>query len=155
MKAKYINPFIKASKKVLEKTMGLEPKMGSPYVKSTPFPLKEVILVIGITGQVKGQIVIGMQQETAKKVASKMMMGMEVPELNEMAKSALSELGNMILGNTATLIANEGVEIDITPPTLMVGKDISLSFSDSKTLGLDLSTEFGDFVFDINLKEVD
>ena len=48
---------------------------------------------------------------------------------------------------------NEGVDIDITPPTLMVGKDINLSFADAKTLGLDFSSEIGGISFDINLKD--
>ena len=38
-----------------------------------------------------------------------------------MAKSALSELGNMILGNAATILSGDNVLIDITPPTLGTG----------------------------------
>ena len=35
--------------------------------------------------------------------------------------SALSELGNMILGNAATVLSTKGVVIDITPPTIIRG----------------------------------
>ena len=38
-----------------------------------------------------------------------------------MSCSALCELGNMILGNAATLFAAGGIGIDITPPTLSHG----------------------------------
>lgn len=155
MKVEYINPFIKASKEVLKMTMDLDVEIGKPYVKKTPFPLHEVILVVGVTGEIKGQVVISFKKEVAKKIASKMMMGMPVEELNDMAKSAISELSNMILGNTATLIANLGIEVDITPPTLMVGTDISLSFNNSETIGMPLHSEIGDIVYDISLKEVE
>ena len=50
-----------------------------------------------------------------------MMMGMPVTEIDDMAKSALSELGNMIMGNAATLLSNKNFRIDITPPTLGMG----------------------------------
>ncbi len=153
MKVEYINPFIKASKEVFKMTMNLELEVGRPYVKKTPFALKDVVLVVGITGEVKGQVIINFEMDIAKKIASKMMMGMEVNELDEMSKSAISELGNMIMGNTATLIANQGISIDITPPTLMIGKEISLSFSDSQTIGLPLHSEIGDIIYDISLKE--
>jgi len=153
MKVEYINPFIKASKEVVKMTMGLDLEIGKPSVKKTPFPLDEVILVVGVTGQIKGQVIISMKMEVAKTVASKMMMGMPVDELNDMAKSAISELGNMIMGNTATLIANQGISVDITPPTLMLGKDISLSFNASQTIELPLHSEIGDIIYDIALKE--
>jgi len=138
MKVEYINPFIKASKEVFKMTMNLELEVGRPYVKKTPFALKDVVLVVGITGEVKGQVIINFEMDIAKKIASKMMMGMEVNELDEMSKSAISELGNMIMGNTATL---------------MIGKEISLSFSDSQTIGLPLHSEIGDIIYDISLKE--
>jgi len=153
MKVEYINPFIKASKEVFKMTMNLELEIGRPYVKKTPFALKDVVLVVGITGEVKGQVIINFEMDIAKKIASKMMMGMEVNELDEMSKSAISELGNMIMGNTATLIANKGISIDITPPTLMIGKEINLSFSNSQTIGLPLHSEIGDIIYDISLKE--
>lgn len=153
MKVEYINPFIKASKEVFKVTMNLELEIGRPYVKKTPFALKDVVLVVGITGEVKGQVIINFEMDIAKKIASKMMMGMEVNELDEMSKSAISELGNMIMGNTATLIANKGISIDITPPTLMIGKEINLSFSNSQTIGLPLHSEIGDIIYDISLKE--
>jgi len=153
MKVEYINPFIKASKEVFKMTMNLDLEIGRPYVKKTPFALKDVVLVVGITGEVKGQVIINFEMDIAKKIASKMMMGMEVNKLDEMSKSAISELGNMIMGNTATLIANQGISIDITPPTLMIGKEINLSFSDSQTIGLPLHSEIGDIIYDIALKE--
>jgi chemotaxis protein CheX len=153
MKVEYINPFIKASKEVVKMTMGLDLKIGKPRVKKTPFHLDEVVLVVGVTGEIKGQVIISTKLEVAKRIASKMMMGMPVDELNDMAKSAISELGNMIMGNTATLIANEGISVDITPPTLMLGKDISLSFNSSQTIELPLHSEIGDIIYDIALKE--
>lgn len=42
-----------------------------------------------------------------------------VTEIDEMSKSAISELGNMISGNAGTLLYNQGVTVDITPPKII------------------------------------
>lgn len=153
MKVEYINPFIKASTEVLKMIAQIDFKTGKPYMKSSPFTPSSVMIVVGITGEIQGQAVISMTQELAMGVASKMMMGMPVTELDEMAKSALSELGNMIMGNAATLLYNEEVQVDITPPSLMVGEGIVISSATMATVGVPLNSELGTMNFDISIKE--
>ena len=83
-----------------------------------------LFIMLGITGEITGQVCVVMGADTAKDIASRMMMGMPVDALDDMAKSALSELGNMMMGNAATLLSNNNILIDITPPTLLVGSAI-------------------------------
>mgnify|MGYP001196964668 CR=1 FL=1 len=83
----------------------MEMSIGKPYVKTTEFGEDSVIIMIGITGEMRGQVMIAMKITKACEIASKMMMGMPVPELDEMAMSAISELGNMIMGNAATILS--------------------------------------------------
>lgn len=153
MKVEYINPFLKASVEVLRMMAQLEFAMGKPYLKTSPFTPENLIIVVGITGEIRGQAVISMNLDTAKKIASSMMMGMPVDEMDEMAKSALSELGNMIMGNSATLLFNQGVNIDITPPTMMMGENMSISSGQMTTLSVPLTSEIGTITFDISMKE--
>lgn len=153
MKAEYINPFIKASTEVLRQIANLEFKTGAPYLKTSPFGADNLIILVGITGEIRGQAVISMTETMARSVASSMMMGMPVDALDEMAKSALSELGNMIMGNTATLLFNAGVNIDITPPTLMIGEKMQISSTGMKTIGVPLTCSLGEITIDISVKE--
>ena len=74
----------------------------------------------------KGQAVLAMDIEHAKQIASKMIFGMPVAELDEMACSALNELSNMIMGNTATVFSTQGKIIDITPPISMSGTNLRM-----------------------------
>ena len=46
-----------------------------------------------------------------------MMMGMPVTALDDMSASAINELGNMMMGNAATILSTKGIAMDITPPT--------------------------------------
>lgn len=153
MKVEYINPFLKASVDVLRMMAQIEFTMGKPYLKTSPFTAENLIIVVGITGEIRGQAVISMTNDMAKTIASCMMMGMPVPEMDEMAKSALSELGNMIMGNSATLLFNQGVNIDITPPTLMMGENMSISSAQMTTLSVPLTSPQGTITFDISIKE--
>lgn len=153
MKAEYINPFIKASTEVLKTIANIDFQTGTPYLKGNPFGADNLIILVGITGEIRGQAVISMSFEMAKHVASCMMMGMPVEEIDEMAKSALSELGNMIMGNTATLLFNQGVNIDITPPTLMIGEKLQISSGGMQTVGVPLICDAGTVTVDVSVKE--
>jgi len=153
MKVEYINPFIKASTEVLKMITQCEFTTGKPYIKNSPFEACNVMILLGITGEIRGQASLSMSEETAMAIASKMMMGMPVNELDEMAKSALSEMGNMIMGNAATLLFNDGVHVDITPPSLMVGQSISVSSGEMQTVGVPMNSELGQLNFDISIKE--
>ena len=114
----YINPFLMAATNIIKDICQIDMQVGKPYVKQTAFADDSVIIMIGITGEMRGSVIIALTYNKALEIASKMMMGMPVTELDEMATSAISELGNMIMGNAATILSTKGVGIDITPPTL-------------------------------------
>ncbi len=146
-----INPFISASQSVLKDMAQLSTKMGSPYLKSPSYEGDVITVIIGITGEMRGQVIFSMQEPEACTIASHMMMGMPVPELNDMAKSAVSELTNMILGNAATIFSTKGISVDITPPNLVMGSNLSFTVSDSKTICVPLNREDGSAFMELNI----
>jgi len=143
MKVEYINPFIEASMKIINHTTGLSAKLGNVFVKDKPYTNESIIVLIGLTGQISGSAVISFNKPFALKIASSMMMGMQVNELDEMAKSAIGELCNMILGNTATIFSTRGINIDITPPTIFTGDNIQLTIHKSIVVCVPLIFEDG------------
>jgi chemotaxis protein CheX len=152
MKVEYVNAFIKASTEVLNNFVAEKFSVGRPFIRQNPFPTSEIVIILGITGEFKGQAVFSMGLDVAKAIASGMMMGMPVNEIDEMAKSALSELGNMIMGNSATLLFNQGIKIDITPPSLVKGTSIEISFAGMETMCVSLVSNMGNVEFDIAIK---
>ncbi|MBN2898053.1 MAG: chemotaxis protein CheX [Clostridia bacterium] len=153
MKVEYINAFIKATSQVFKTIANIDLSVGKPYVMPSPFEATNLVIIVGITGEIQGQAVIGMTEETAKSLASAMMMGMPVEKLDDMSKSALQELSNMIMGNSATLLFNEGVVVDITPPTLMTGQHIEVSTGSMKTITVPLNCPVGEVLLNISTKE--
>ncbi len=123
---KYVNPFLKATVTVFE-MLGLPGgRPGKVSISDLTFPVDTFLIQVGVTGGMRGQVFIAFADDRAKAVASVMMMGMPVNELDEMACSALGELGNMILGNTATIFSTQNIIFDITPPMLLHGKGLKL-----------------------------
>lgn len=127
MNVDHINPFLMASAKILKEMCFVDAKIGKPFIKDPVFMDRTLVILIGFTGRMRGQVMIAFEHDIACDIASKMIM-MPVTELDEFAKSAISELGNMILGNAATIFSTKGIEIDITPPTIGNG---SMVFSNT------------------------
>ncbi|HKL79320.1 MAG TPA: chemotaxis protein CheX [Mobilitalea sp.] len=120
LNADHINPFLMASTNILREMCFVEAKLGKPYVKDPVFLDNTIVILIGFTGEMRGQVMIAFEHRIALDIASKMIM-MPITELDDLARSAICELGNMILGNTATVFSTKGIEIDITPPTIVSG----------------------------------
>lgn len=119
MKAELINPFLESARIVIEQVANIRPSTGQLGIKDVKFVENYIWIQIGMTGQMEGDIVFGLQEDVALKVVSAMMGGFSITEMDDMSKSAISELGNMISGNASTMLYNQGVRVDITPPKLM------------------------------------
>ncbi|MBR6535606.1 MAG: chemotaxis protein CheX [Lachnospiraceae bacterium] len=117
----HINPFLLSAQQILVQVCSIQTNVGQLSKENMCIDGESVFIMLGITGEMTGQVCIVFDLAVAKDVASRMMMGMPVAEIDDMAKSALSELGNMIMGNAATLLSNNDFRIDITPPTLGMG----------------------------------
>ncbi|QAY66617.1 chemotaxis protein CheX [Paenibacillus protaetiae] len=119
MKAEYINPFLESAKIVIEQLVQVRPLTGQLSLKDVKFVENYIWIQIGMNGQMNGDIVFGLSEEVALKMVSAMMGGFAISEIDEMSKSAISELGNMISGNASTILFNQGIRVDITPPKVI------------------------------------
>ncbi|MZQ74962.1 MAG: chemotaxis protein CheX [Peptoclostridium sp.] len=148
----YIDSFVEAGSQILTSMAQLECNMREPYFIGDEHKAENVIIMVGVTGELKGHAMLSMDEGIAKDIASKMMMGMPVEALDDMAKSALSELTNMVMGTTATKLEGRGLSIDITPPSLMTGEKLSVSNAAMKTVCIPIETNIGDINFNISIK---
>lgn len=119
MKAEYINPFLEAATIVIEQVIQIRPSTGKLGLKNIELVENHIWIQIGINGQMNGDIVFGLSEQVALKMVSAMMGGFIISELDEIGRSAISELGNMISGNASTMLYNQGVSVDITPPRII------------------------------------
>ena len=141
MDAKLVNPFIDAFMTVLPQIGFREPARAAMTVKDKMTQSLGVTIIVGFTKQIRGNVVYNMSEDTAKYIASTMMMGMPVENFDEMAQSAVSEMSNMLTANAATNLAAMGLEVDISTPSLSVGADFQVKISNEKylTVTMDVS----------------
>ena len=125
MKSENVNAFVQGAQNTLQSICGSTGKLGKVFIKQPPYDALAISVIIGITGQLQGEVIYTMDQDCGLYLASKVMMGMSVSSMDEMAKSAVSELANMISGSVAASLYNNGVEVDITPPTMIDVFDVS------------------------------
>lgn len=128
--ANHVNTFLKSASSVLQNCCMLtDLQIGKPYMRDASFSNNEWVIIIGLTGELKGQVLISFDIDAVLDIASKMCM-MPIEQMDELSSSAICELGNMILGNAATLLAANNVGVDITPPKLSNGMgDFDSDFS--------------------------
>lgn len=147
LSAELINPFLMAAKTVLHEMCFVDVTVNKPLLKDTEFGMDTWVIIIGVTGEMQGQVLVAIAEPDACEIVSKMCMT-EVKSIDDFAASALSELGNMIMGNAATVFSSKGVGIDITPPTLSHGE---VSFTNTYAKSLCVPLTFSDTVVEMYL----
>jgi chemotaxis protein CheX len=128
-------------------------KVGKVSLKELPYTAKDIAVIIGIEGDLQGQAIYTMDKNCGIYLASKLMMGFPLESLDEMAISAIRELGNMISGNAASALFGHGIKVDITPPTFTIEREgAAFAFIEpsSKVICIPLHLD-GEKVFEIDL----
>lgn len=119
MDASYVNAFVQGAQRVFATVCNETPALGKVFIKPQPYTASSVSVSIDVFGAFEGEVVYNMEETAGCFIASQMMMGMPVPTLDDdMAKSAVSELANIISGNVATLFSSKEIIVDIKPPQL-------------------------------------
>ena len=143
MDAALATPFIKAFFDLLPQLGFQQVKRGNLRVSEKMAVSLDVIAVVGLSQQLRGNVAYAMSQETAKKFASVMMMGMPVEQLDEMSQSAIAEASNMITANAAMTLESQGISVNISPPTLVIGQGVKVRISQVQSLIVEIVTEAG------------
>ena len=118
----------------------------------------ELIANIGITGDISGFLLIRSDLESSMNFINRMLLNMgmdaEKPTFGKFHKEAFGEILNQISGRTAMLLENIGVNCNITPPTILMGNNISMgSYVASELVHKKISGKFGSFDLLIGAKE--
>ena len=129
MKEKNVESVMEAFSKILSEMAKLEFETGDVYIKDKSFSSHDVSTLIGVSGDLEGSVIFGFPSDVALTVANRFMELMGVPpaaEFNEEAQSALAEMVNTIMGHYMIRMEDRGHKVNISPPTVLMGQDITL-----------------------------
>lgn len=153
MKEKIIGPFLKSSKEIIMQVGNITIEEQHPYINKDVVLDSNIGVIIGLTGSIKGQVMINIPEDIGRKIASNMMGGIPVAAFDDIAKSAICELGNIIVGNAATGLYDMGLKVDITSPSIIEGKGMTYSVGNQDILTLPFNTEDNQIQLHVSIKE--
>ena len=151
MRAEFINPFLQAATEVLESELGEPVKRGTIGLQRSAYTSDEVTAVVAVTGEISGMVLFAMTDQTARAIVSKMM-GQEFEDFDALAQSGIAELGNVITGRAAILLAEAGFPSELAPPMLLVGRNTLISTLDVQRLVIPIESEVGNLEIQVALK---
>jgi chemotaxis protein CheX len=150
--AEYVNPFLEAASAVFKSIMNIDLRRGKMIIKENPEPSHDVAIIIGITGSITGEVVYSMGYGMVYKIAEILMPGLSEEQIRSEYKDIVGELANMITGNAMNLFAYSGKQIDITTPTVVSGKDFTITLVKQTTLSINLYSTIGQLEMNVALK---
>ena len=138
MDARYINPVIDAFREILPQLGFTDIQRGNISMGSNSVESLGVTVIIGMTKAIRGNVAYNLTEATAMAIASTMMGGMPVTQFDDLPQSAISELVNMVTANAAIRYEQMGLQVDISPPSLVVGADFRARLLQDKFLVIEM-----------------
>nr|MBF0222441.1 chemotaxis protein CheX [Desulfobulbaceae bacterium] len=153
MKAEYINPFLSATKNVLETMCQTPVTANKPYLKESTYSFGDVSGIVGMASDtVTGCMVLSFTESCILQIVAKMLYEDPKDTIDEDIIDAVGELTNMICGGARAQLAKLNSKFDLATPTMIRGKGVEISyFSEAPTIVIPFSTQDGDFVVEANL----
>jgi CheY-specific phosphatase CheX len=111
-------------------------------------------IIIGLSGETNGRILLNTSVEDGKKIAVAMNFGEEL-EKEEDLHVYLAEFANIFCGRTATYINNEfgKREVWISPPAIFSAKDLDVVTPNVVSMKAYYDCSYGKFVIDMGFSE--
>ena len=122
MKIEHINPFIEATIHTFKSMCSVEPlRDGKLELKDSGFvSAYDLLGVIGLSGGVRGAVLMTMSVPTGQKVVGAFLMD-EIKEPNADLMDGFGEILNIIAGAAAAKL--EGMKVNLAIPTVMIGEN--------------------------------
>ena len=138
MDALYINPVIDAFREILPQLGFSDIQRGNVRMGTNSVESLGVTVIIGMTKAIRGNVAYNLTEASAMAIASTMMGGMPVTQFDDLPQSAISELVNMVTANAAIRYEQMGLQVDISPPSLVVGADFRARLLQDKFLVIEI-----------------
>lgn len=126
--------------------------LGEAFYENDSYVVKGVTAVVGVTGRLRGMVLLGLSVPTALSLVSRIV-GQPFDRLDYMAQSGIAELGNVVVGMSVTVLAEAGYHCGITPPAVIVGSDAVVAMPNIRRMVVPLITPIGVVEMQLALKE--
>lgn len=151
MKAKYINPFLKASLYLFRDHLEVDCSNKVPFINTAPAKLEEISAIIGLAGETTGAVVLSFDREPALAVAGKFA-DRTYSTLSNEAIDCIGELVNIVAGNAKKDLLEFRIMISL--PGVFIGQNARIKWPEGvPVITIPFVSELGNFSVNVSLKE--
>lgn len=144
----HAKPFIKATKEILMAMANFEVTAGAPYVKTDRLARGDVSAVIGITGEKNGTFSISFDRATAIHLVQRML-GDAIEDILSDVQDAVGEISNMISGQARVGLAEMGIKLQGSTPSVVMGDNHTIAhMTSSLVMAIPFTCEAGAFTLE-------
>ena len=123
----YVKPFVSATLNTFKAFVGFDLAAGNPHFSGRTLEFdQDISAVIGLSGDIRGAVVMSMRKDFAIKIADTLT-GMAHTEIDGDVTDAVGEIVNIVAGNVKNEVPG-GEKIVISLPTVVKGKEHSFAW---------------------------
>jgi len=148
MRMDLIQPFINAADAVFAEALQGPTKIGDFSMEEEAYHRKGVAALIVIKGDIEGRIILDLAPDVALKVAA-MLTGAEVVDSEQTVRETVCELANMVIGNSVTLLNDQGYRFKVFPPEIHINDQGLAGSRDTEAMVLGIETTCGNIFLNI------
>ena len=128
----YVEPFVEVTINTFKEFVGIDVSPRHPHFLDSEKDFGwDISAIIGLSGIIKGAVIISMKRELALKVTN-LLTGENHTEIDVDVIDAIGEINNIISGNIKPKVPN-GDRIVISIPTIIKGKEHSIAWPSKQT----------------------
>ncbi len=150
MRMELIQPFINAADAVFAESLQAPTKIADLTMDEETYRRKGVAALIAIKGDIEGRVILDLSPEVAIKVASHLA-GEQVPESEQIVRETVCELANMVIGNSVTLLNDQGFHFKVFPPEIHMNDEGLGSSKETEAMVICMETPCGEVFLNISM----
>jgi len=148
MRMELIQPFINAADAVFAESLQAPTKIADLSMDENTYRRKGVAALIAIKGDIEGRVILDLDPAVAMRVASHMA-GSPLPESEQVVRETVCELANMVIGNSVTLLNDQGFRFKVFPPEIHMSEEGLAGSADTEAMVLCIETPCGEVYLNI------
>ena len=153
MRMELIQPFINAADAVFAESLQAPTKIGDLSMEEETYRRKGIAALILIKGEIEGRVILDMAPEVALSIATKLA-GADVTQNEQVARETVCELANMVIGNSVTLLNDQGYKFKVFPPEIHVNDEGLACTRDTEAMVLAIETTCGNIYLNIAMRHL-
>ena len=143
MRMELIKPFINAADAVFSESLQAPTKIADLTMDENTYRSKGVAAIIRFKGDIEGRVSLDLAPDVAMRVASHLA-GSSLPESEQIVRETVCELANMVIGNSVTLLNDQGFRFKVFPPEVHMSEEGLAGSADTEAMVISIETPCGE-----------